>query len=183
MKKDLTRLSKFLAVILRHSPENFGIKLDEQGFTSLPDVWEIIENKFKDKYSLDDIKSIVIDGDKSGKKRYEIMDGYIRAMYGHSQPEIVYPSVEPPAELFHGTNEKALSNIRKHGLLAGRRQYVHMTTNLDTARIVSTRRTSIPIILTIRAIRAYENGVIFHNPENEIYLSKAISIEYIAFPQ
>lgn len=35
MKKDLTRLSKFLAVILRHSPEKFGIKLDEQGFTSL----------------------------------------------------------------------------------------------------------------------------------------------------
>ena len=103
MKKDLTRLSKFLAVILRHSPEKFGIKLDEQGFTSLPGVWEIIENKFKDKYSLDDIKSIVIDGDKSG--------------------------------------------------------------------------------ITIRAIRAYENGVIFYNPENEIYLSKAISLEYIAFPQ
>ncbi len=181
MKKDLKRLSKFLAVVLRHNPENFNIALDERGFAPLNDVWAVIKHKYGDTYSRDDLESIVHNGDDNAKKRYEIMDNHIRAMYGHSKPTIVYPSIEPPIKLFHGTNAKALINIRKNGLSAQQRQYVHMTTSYDTAVLVASRRTNEPIILTIHAKEAYKNGLIFHNPEGELYLSKGIPVDYIDF--
>jgi putative RNA 2'-phosphotransferase len=38
----LVKLSKFLALILRHQPERFGLPLDEEGWASLPEVMEIL---------------------------------------------------------------------------------------------------------------------------------------------
>lgn len=181
MKKDLRRLSKFMAVALRHSPAKFGIELDEQGFTSIDSLWEAIGKKFGGGYSLSDLDYVVTNGDKNNKKRYEIVDTQIRAMYGHSKPEITYPIIEPPEILFHGTNPNALEDIRKQGLIAGKRQYVHMTTNMDNAKIVAARRTAQPIILRIRAKEASKNNIAFHQPEDEHYLAKSIPAEYIMF--
>ncbi|GAB5491389.1 MAG: RNA 2'-phosphotransferase [Phototrophicaceae bacterium] len=182
MKKDLKRLSKFMAVVLRHNPEKFNVVLDEQGFTSVDSLWRTVEAKFGETFSRDDLQEIVTHGDKNGKKRYEIVGKEIRAMYGHSQPEIVYPVVMPPPTLFHGTNNKALAKIRSQGLIAGKRQFVHMTTNYDMARIVAKRRTQAPIILAIRADEAYQVGIVFHQPDEEHYLAKSIPATYINFP-
>ena len=59
MKKDLKRLSKFLAVVLRHNPENFNVALDERGFAPLNDVWAVIKHKYGDTYSRDDHECIL----------------------------------------------------------------------------------------------------------------------------
>ena len=181
MEKDLKRLSKFLAVLLRHRPDKFNIELDDQGFADIDHVWVKVEHKFGDTFTRDHLDTIVTVGDKHGKKRYEIVNGRIRAMYGHSQPIITYPSIIPPEILFHGTNYKALKSIQEQGLVAGTRQYVHMTTNLNTATIVAERRTQNPIILKVHSFIAYENGIVFHNPEDELYLAKTIPAEYIEF--
>lgn len=182
MSKDLSKLSKFLAVVLRHSPEEFGISLDEQGFTALDPVWQAIRAKYGNRYDEKDLLQVV-DGDERGKKRYEILHGRIRAMYGHSAPEVIYPEAEPPAFLYHGTNPKALEAIRKEGLSSQARQYVHMTTNLNNAQVVAQRRTNQPLILTIRAHEAYLAGTVFHHAETEHFLAKSIPPQFIEFPE
>lgn len=182
MSKDLKRLSKFLAVVLRHSPEEFDIKLDDQGYAPLDAVWSVIQGKYKKRFEIVDLESIV-SGDSRGKKRYEIVGEQIRAMYGHSKPKVVYPACEPPEMLYHGTNSTAIKVIRETGLLSLGRQYVHMTSNLDNARVVAQRKTRNPIILVIRAKEAYQSGIIFHQPESEHYLSKAIPPQFIDFPE
>ncbi len=182
MAKDLKRLSKFLAVVLRHSPDDFGIELDEQGYTSLDSVWTVIEGRYGNQYELVDLETIVA-GDNRGKKRYEIVGAQIRAMYGHSSPKVIYPACEPPELLYHGTNGTALKAIRHEGLQSSGRQYVHLTSNIDNATIVAKRKTRKPIILIIRAIEAHHRGVVFHQPENEHYLAKAIPAEFIDFPE
>lgn len=181
MNKDLSKLSKFLAVVLRHSPEAFGLSLDDEGFTPLDPVWQAIRAKYGNRYDEKDLLQVVA-GDERGKKRYEIVRGKIRAMYGHSAPEVTYPEVEPPAFLYHGTNPKALAAIRKEGLTAQARQYVHMTTNLDNAQVVAKRRTTQPLILTIRAHEAYQAGTVFHHAETEHFLAKSIPPQFIDFP-
>ena len=111
MAKDLKRLSKFLAVILRHNPSDFAIELDEHGFAAIEPVWQAILKKYGDTYSYEELETIV-EGDETGKKRYEILGDKIRAMYGHSQiSEISYPPAIPPETLYHGTNPKALEAI------------------------------------------------------------------------
>lgn len=182
MSKDLTKLSKFLALMLRHNPEEFGLSLDEEGFTALEPVWKAIRAKYGNRYDENDLLRIV-EGDERGKKRYEIYQGQIRAMYGHSEPEVSYPPAEPPEFLYHGTNPKAVAAIRKEGLTSQARQYVHMTTNLSNAVVVAKRRTGNPLILTIRAREAHEAGTVFHHAETEHYLAREIPPAFINFPE
>lgn len=175
-------LSKFLAVILRHKPEQFGLTLDDRGFTSLDGVWAAIVNRYGDRFTEADLKQVVA-GDQNGKKRYEIIGEQIRAMYGHSQiREIVYPPAIPPARLYHGTNADAAEKIREDGLQAMGRQYVHLTTNRNNATTIAKRQTKVPLLLIIRADEAHRDGTIFHHAESEHYLARSIPPAYINFP-
>lgn len=182
MSKNLKSLSKFLAVLLRHQPEQFGIELDAQGFASIDAVWDVIVEKYGARFDKADLIKVV-DGDRDGKKRYEIVGQQIRAMYGHSEPEIIYESIEPPELLYHGTNAKAMKVIRQTGLQAQGRQYVHMTINRDTAKIVARRKTHQPVLLVVRAREAAKAGIVFHQPETELYLARTIPPEFIDFPE
>ena len=182
MPKDLKKLSKFLAVILRHNPDDFGVTLDEHGFTSLDPVWQAIQKKYGQRFNYADLETVVA-GDQTGKKRYEIKHGQIRAMYGHSQiREIEYMPAIPPEMLYHGTNAKAVEHIRKEGLTAQNRQYVHLTTSHKNATNVAKRRTHNPVMLKIRAKEAHDAGLVFHHAETEHYLARNIPPEYIDFP-
>lgn len=42
--KEITRISKFLSLVLRHQPETIGIHLDQNGWT---DVEELIKKQTK----------------------------------------------------------------------------------------------------------------------------------------
>lgn len=181
MANNLKHLSKLLAVILRHKPDDFGIELDEYGFAPLDVVWQAIKTKYGERYTLTDLETVVA-GDQNGKKRYEIADGHIRALYGHSTLQITYLPTVPPDLLYHGTNANALQLIRDEGLKSMNRQYVHLTTNLDNAIIVAKRRTNDPIILTIRAKEAHDAGLVFHQAEAEHYLVKSLPPDFIDAP-
>ncbi|MGB2698184.1 MAG: RNA 2'-phosphotransferase, partial [Candidatus Zixiibacteriota bacterium] len=82
MKKEKRRvsISKFMALVLRHSPERFGLKLDSRGFVPLDKLLKVLQNRFS-KIELVDIQKI---GDASSKERFEIKGNKIRARYGHS---------------------------------------------------------------------------------------------------
>ncbi len=179
--KALDKLSKFLALILRHESQKFGLELDEEGFTDADDVLLIVQTRFGTHYTWADIETVVA-GDKHGKKRYELRDGSIRAMYGHSlknHTAIQYPPAVPPEYLYHGTTHTILPLIQQHGLVHQQRQYVHLTTNLDIARRVAQRHGSDTVILRIRALEAHHAGQSFFHPETEHYLTKAVSPEFI----
>jgi putative RNA 2'-phosphotransferase len=180
---DLEKLSKFLAYVLRHSPEEANLTLDDQGFTPVDDLWAAVQKRFGDRYTWPDLLTIV-EGDKTGKKRYEIDGRQIRALYGHNVAitEIAYEPAVPPALLYHGTNEKALKEIRKEGLKSLGRQYVHCTTSLQRATMVAQRRSDEIVMLEIQASVAHAAGIVFYHPEPEHYLVKAVPAEFIRFP-
>lgn len=175
------QLSKFLALVLRHKAEDFKLQLDKNGFVDIDQVWHIIEERYGNKFKYSDLETIV-EGDKHGKKRYEMVDGKIRAMFGHSAVrEITYPIMIPPQYLYHGTSQEAIGSIQATGLQAQSRQYVHFTTNLDNAKRVAYRHSKNTIILQIHALDAHNDGIIFHQPEAEHYLCKHIAPKYIDF--
>jgi len=177
----LVRLSKFLAVLLRHEPEKFGLTLDEEGFAETELVWEQVNKRFPGRYTYNDLLEVV-DGDQDGKKRYEIRGRQIRAMFGHSMPEkIQYPPAIPPEILYHGTTSAALPSIHAEGLKSLSRQYVHLTTNRQRAERVGQRHKGKTVLLLIHAGEAYRAGIVFYHPEPEHYLAEAIPPEFIAF--
>ncbi|GAB4511350.1 MAG: RNA 2'-phosphotransferase [Anaerolineae bacterium] len=178
MSADLKRLSKFLAVLLRHAPHDFGLTLDEQGFTDADAVWAQIHKRYGETYTPADLDALL--ASDAGQQRYERVEGRIRALYGHSTVEVAYPPAVPPEILYHGTTPEAIRAIRQEGLNAQARQYVHLSTDVSRASNVATRHGK-PVILRVRALEAHKAGLVFHHPEPKHYLARAIPPEYIDF--
>jgi putative RNA 2'-phosphotransferase len=184
----LTKLSKFLALILRHQPERFGLVLNEEGWAPLPEVMDILHGLPNFRWATKaDVMTAVEGSDSSGssgldieKRRFEVAEGHIRARYGHSvaQP-IRYEPCVPPATLYHGTSPDSLEAIRREGLEPMERQYVHLSPDPETATRVGARHDDRPVVLAIRAADAHAAGIAFYKAEESVYLAKRVPAEFL----
>ena len=181
MKKEYIKISKFLSYILRHHPEKVGITLDQEGFTDLDKILEILNQRYINlnfgKITEETIKDII---EQSDKLRFEISGGKIRAFYGHSiDVKIIMKEPEElPQKLYHGTNSRAWMFIKEEGLKKKGRQYVHLSDSIHTAKIVARRRTSEPIILEVDTTVAKKEGIKFYK-SGDMYLAEWIPPKFI----
>ena len=175
-----TRISKFMALVLRHKPELIGIIMNSEGWVNLDDFIRKL-NIYKHFNVNKETVNIIIKNDE--KQRYALSsDGsMIRANQGHSvdinlnlKPEM------PPFILYHGTVHKYLEKIKKEGLRPMSRQFIHLSLDKKTAENVGKRR-GIPVVLTVNARDMYTAGYNFYQSENKIWMTKTIPIEYINF--
>ena len=130
--KQLTQISKFLSLVLRHQPEKIGIQLDQNGWA---DITELIEkgHSYGIKFGRETLNHIVT---TNSKKRFAFNGTLekIRASQGHSiEIEIGYTNQKPPEILYHGTGEKSLHSIFDTGLEKRSRQHVHLSGDIETA--------------------------------------------------
>ena len=134
MNKDLKSASKTISYALRHKPEEFGIKLDNEGWTDFDAFCKALaEHKPPTYVDRELVEKIIAE---SVKKRFELADGKIRATYGHSTDgKIEFKESAPPNVLFHGTSRAAYKHICKDGLKPMSRQYVHLSA--DAAKMHS----------------------------------------------
>lgn len=180
----LTKLSKFLSLILRHQPERFALAVDGEGWAALPEVIEILKGLPNFRWATRaDVMTVVEEGSGDDKRRFEVEGNRIRARYGHSfaQP-IRYEPCTPPPILYHGTSQRALAAIRREGLHPMGRQYVHLSPDPETASRVSARHDECPVILTVRAAEAHAAGVVFHQADEAVYLVKHVPAEFVEIP-
>ena len=162
MKKNRrrTNISRFMTLVLRHSPEKFGLKLDSRGFVSLDVFLKVLQNRFS-KIELMDIQKIV---NSSPKERFEIKGDRIRARYGHSiRVNLEMKPFQAPQFLYHGTSPEAGEKIKREGLKPMKREYVHLSKTLNEAIAVGRRKSKRPLILKILAQRAQKEGTNFYD--------------------
>lgn len=180
-RRRLIKLSKFLALLLRHQPERFALELDEAGWASLSEVMEIIQGLPNFRWATrEDVMHVVKEGSGDGKKRFEVAEGRIRATYGHSiDRRIQYEPITPPDLLYHGTAPEAAEVIVREGLKPMGRQYVHLSPDYGTAIRVGARHTGDPVVVTVLAAEAHQDGIEFYHPDEDIYLSPAIPPEFL----
>ncbi len=173
---DFIQLSKTVSHALRHEPQSYNLNLDNQGWVLLSDLVIALNSKGIQVDEFDINKMVEL----SEKKRHQILNGKIRAYYGHSVKDKIlkYP-VEPPEFLYHGTVQNSLTDILEKGLLPMERQYVHLSIDRSTAEMVGRRRKGDLVILTIRAKEAFLNNIRFYKEENGIWLSDPIPSKYI----
>jgi putative RNA 2'-phosphotransferase len=178
MTVDLTSLSKLMSFVLRHAPEMFGLSPDEAGWVDLESfVQSIRSQRGFERVTRDDVTAAIGAG---SKRRHEVHDGKIRAMYGHSiEQKIEHTAVEPPALLYHGTVSQVLPDISANGLIAMRRQYVHLSSDPKTAWAVAARHGANVVLLKVRAHDAHESGVRFYNPWEVIWLADVVPPQFI----
>ena len=180
-KKDLVQKSKFLSLILRHKPGTIGISLDAQGWA---DVEELIAgvNQAGTHLNRETLREIVA---TNNKKRFAFNEDEtkIRANQGHTHPvELGYAPAPPPEVLYHGTASRFLESIRQSGLHKGKRFYVHLSADVETAITVG-RRYGKPVVLIVEAARMHEAGFPFYCPTEGLWLTDAVPVQYIRFPE
>lgn len=171
-------LSKEVSYALRHAPWEYELEMDEEGWVSCAQLLDSLQQtqKFKNIRVTDLSKMIEI----SEKKRHEIKDGNIRAFYGHSLPmKILKEEKMPPNVLYHGTARQFFKSITEIGLQPRSRQYVHLSQDLETARIVGSRHDNKPCILIIDAKMAWSEGIRFYVGNEKVWLSDGIPAKYL----
>ena len=174
--KNKTEISKYIALILRHKPETIGIKLDEHGWANVEELINGIHAQYS--FSMEDLEEIV---STDNKQRYSFNDDktLIRANQGHSIPvDVELKKVTPPDILWHGTAEKYVRSIEQEGLIPKSRLYVHLSADMDTAKIVGARHGKV-VVFQINAKQMYEDGYEFFRSVNGVWLTKKVPLNYL----
>ena len=180
MTKNAIHISKAISYALRHNPTEFGLTLDSEGWVEISMLLSALHAARIDT-SREQIEHII---NESDKKRFEINGSRIRATYGHSfEKKIEYVPQEPPAILFHGTSRKAMERIIWEGLKSMSRQYVHLSSDVETAQKVGERHDRSPVILMVDACKMHNEGFKFYHTGNDTtWLCERVPFKYICPP-
>ncbi|WP_221392914.1 RNA 2'-phosphotransferase [Dyadobacter sp. NIV53] len=175
--KQLTHISKFLSLVLRHQPETIDIQLDQNGWT---DIKELI-GKANDngiKFDRETLNRIVATNSKKRFAFNETLDK-IRASQGHSiEIELGYTNQKPPKILYHGTSETSVHSINEAGLEKRSRQHVHLSSDIETAVKVGQRHGK-PFVFKILAEQMYNDNFQFFISDNGVWLTDNVPTKYL----
>lgn len=173
-ERRLIRMSKLLSKVLRHDPSIADVEPDEAGWV---DVDALLAGLGWDRELLE-----AVTRPRPGRKdRFELSaDGRrVRARYGHSIPvELGYEDVEPPEVLYHGTADRNVERIIDEGISSMRRQLVHLSEDVESARRVGGRHGR-PVIIEIDAAGMAEDGIGFHRLPGGIWLTPEVPPRHI----
>jgi putative RNA 2'-phosphotransferase len=171
------KISKALSYWLRHNPEDIGIKLNSSGWT---DVRELIEKASSNLlFDFNELKYVVQNNEK---QRFSLSGDFcsIRANTGHSvKVDLDMKEVKPPTHLYHGTSESSLKSIMKEGLMPQKRHHVHLSSDIETAKVVANRRGGKKVVLRVEALKMRANGYKVYFLNN-IYFADKVNPEFIS---
>lgn len=177
MSKNKNDLSKFISLILRHKPETINISLNEHGWANVDELISGINNSGR-KINIDILVDIVV---TDNKQRYSFNEDktLIRANQGHSVPvDVELKEMVPPDILYHGTAERFIDSIKRHGIKFMSRLYVHLSDDMETAFKIGQRHGK-PYTLVICAKRMHKDGIKFYQSENGVWLTEYVDWEYV----
>lgn len=174
-KRDLQKVSRLLAKVLRHTPETLGLTLDKEGWVAVDVLLAALAAQDLPT-TLDQLIEIVRTNDKQRFTLSQAGD-QIRAAQGHSiAVDLGLTKVEPPAQLYHGTSEDNLPAILVEGLRPLSRQHVHLSTDRQTALKVGSRHGA-PVVLIVNAGEMHFAGHAFYQADNGVWLTDQVPAE------
>lgn len=171
MAKDLTSKSKQLAFLLRHDTE----------YSFVQGGWRIVMDLINHHgFTMEELEEIVRT-DEKGRYEFNGDKNLIRARQGHSiNVDVELEETTPPDILYHGTATRFVNSILREGLLPMSRQYVHLSSDIETAKKVGIRHGE-PHILSINAKQMADDGFKFFKSRNGVWLIKRVPVKYITF--
>jgi putative RNA 2'-phosphotransferase len=176
----LTRLSRLVALVLRHRPDEVGLELDAGGFAPLADLAAALATQSGwESLSASDLRALAA----ADPRRYEVRDERMRARYGHTvtldQPG--EPAV-PPEWLYYGAGEDEMTESRRDGLRPTTRTRVHLSASPISALEIGRRHADDAAVVVVFARRAADAGVDFRRAGAGLFLSPAVPPEFLLFP-
>ncbi|QDA31970.1 RNA 2'-phosphotransferase [Thermococcus indicus] len=170
------KVSRLMAYILRHSPEEFGLKPDVEGFVPLDELIGALRTVYPG--VTEELVREIVENDPKG--RYEIRGDKIRARYGHSfEVSLNHEEDRESKILYHGTPRRNLKRIMREGLKPMRRQFVHLTTSREEALETGRRHGRDVALLIIDADCLKKRGLKVYKAGKNVRIVKRVPPECI----
>ena len=186
MSKNLTGMSKFVALVLRHKPEEIGIELDDNGWVDVDELVSCASSYQQAKgyeQLTHELLDEIVSTDKKGRYEYSEDGWMIRACQGHSvHVDLELEPEKPPKMLYHGTATRFIKSIKETGLDKRSRTHVHLSKTHDEAVNVGKRHGKV-IVLVVRSGEMHDDGYEFFLSKNKIWLIDSVPAKYIDFPE
>jgi putative RNA 2'-phosphotransferase len=172
------RISKFLALVLRHDPARIGLTLDPEGWA---DIDTLLAGAAREglAFSRAELEEVVR---TNPKQRFSLdpAANRIRANQGHSvEVNLGLAAIEPPPRLYHGTSRNAVRAILAEGLSPMARRQVHLSTDPETALAVGARHGA-PVALVVDSGRMHADGYHFYCSVNGVWLTGSVPAAYLS---
>lgn len=167
-------ISRLLSLMLRHRPDEFGLEIDDYGFVSLGQVIQAVRDRYEEATEQDVLELV----NSADQHRFEVVDGRIRALYGHSFfVEMDGEPMTPPELLYIGTTAADARRYRSDGIVPADRFYVHLSLSREAAAERS-RELDGPVVVEVRAREAGEAGIVFH-ARGEVVLTRQVPAAFV----
>lgn len=180
---NLTNISKKLSFLLRHSKDPLYIDLNG-GWADVDTIIDVLKQRFSET-NLQILEEIVA-ADEKGRYSFNESHDKIRANQGHSIPGVIIEMEQPspPELLYHGTAERFHSSIMDEGLKPGTRQFVHISSDYETAVKVGSRHGK-PVVLIINAKKFTDDGNELYISPNGVWQARYVPPKYftVSYPQ
>jgi putative RNA 2'-phosphotransferase len=164
---------------LRHEPWLYDLEPDEAGWVDVDQLLDAV-HRLDNRWADVDRSTLSRMIAASDKQRHELVGDQIRAIYGHSVPgRILREPAEPPAVLYHGTDPAVVERVMANGLHPMRRQYVHLSPDLETAVQVGLRKACPCAVLRVDAGTAAAGGVAFYRGNDQVWLADVVPPPYL----
>ena len=173
---EITRISKTLSFMLRHSTDPLYVDLNG-GWANVNTIVTVLKQKYPG-FTRETLDQIVAE-DSKGRYSFNKDRSCIRANQGHSIPNVVIEMeiAEPPELLYHGTATRFLDAIMQEGLKPMTRQFVHISPDMETA-IKTGKRHGKPVVLIINARQFVDDGNELYLSANGVWQAKAVPTKY-----
>ena len=177
----VTKISTYIARLLRHQPELLGLTMDAQGWVSVAELIQKINEAGSHRIT-EPLLEDIVRSDSKGRFRFSEDGTRIRACQGHSipwvEPELTYG--RPPEHLYHGTTAENWQKIRESGEISRMsRHAVHMQAEESKAWQSARRWRRTPVVLKIDAAAMYADGARFGVSGNDVWCTEAVPVRYI----
>jgi putative RNA 2'-phosphotransferase len=181
-RRTSTRLSKFLSLVLRHRPDEYDLEMDAEGFVDFDSLIDVlVAEDILAENAEEDVRELV---EGSDRKRFEIANGRIRALYGHSSRiRLNYPADDPPPLLYHGTTAETARRVAEEGLQPAGRALVHLSATEEEALSVGKRHTESPVLIRVDTAAALRSGIGFHRATDLIWLCSSLPVDVLDIPE
>jgi putative RNA 2'-phosphotransferase len=164
-------LAKFIAYILERRPDEFGLVTDKDGFVKIKELIKAINEeadwKYVRRFHLDEILYSL------PSPPFEILGQQIRAKCRNYLPEI-HLVRDPPKLLFTCIRKRAYPSVADKGISPAAYHHVILSADRKLAERIGKRTDQEPVILTVQVQKSVENGVMFYQVGESLFLSESI---------
>ncbi|MBW1722777.1 MAG: RNA 2'-phosphotransferase [Deltaproteobacteria bacterium] len=175
----IENFTRFLVYVLGHSPDEFGLLPDPEGFVGFKELlWAVHEEPGWGYVRISHIQEVLLGKDRD---LFEVDDNRIRTLERRWRMDFEHPAETLPKLLYIAVRRRAHSHALEKGLRAAQGAYLLLSPEKDMALRIGRRRDQEPVLLEILSDMATTEGLPFY-AFGRLFLAAEIPSRYIKGP-